>query len=383
MDSVKSETDTGSQKVSCTLEIAAESMDGQATTTKYNWERMEVHFRTRAETKGHDGIVRFESAADLMEFLNVHLHTCSAAVLEKCLAAKERTVTDDWSWDDFKTVAMQCQDLASKTNTEDQANMPTKLCDDIWYRWQNKVFPLLNPAECGDESQMNLALVIIACLAEDVKPAIQDFIAKKHQQHHQITADDQDRETIAHNEFCSWLRQHYYNGICEYSIRQFVETNAVPHRVVNGTFHPFFTPASFTAATVEQLSSHQATATLAAKVVEIDHHLREEWKQLWSFVGLGDTHDQLDAATAFFAENYINHLLQVVAEDAREPPIKKARLNPRVEPTFDDNAVEANAREKLLQRCTEADLDKIDEMIKKLYKQENVIEKTNICTFNF
>ena len=39
-------------------------------------------------------------------------------------------------------------------------------------------------------------------------------------------------------------------------------------------------------------------------------------------------------------------------------------------PNFDGNAAATSAREKLLQRCTEADLDKIEEMIKELYKQE-------------
>ena len=34
--------------------------------------------------------------------------------------------------------------------------------------------------------------------------------------------------------------------------------------------------------------------------------------------GLGDTHDQLAIATAFFAENYIDHLVLIVDEDVKK-----------------------------------------------------------------
>ena len=175
MDGMKLETGTGSEEVSSSTDAAAKSMDDQTATTIHNWERMEVHFRARAEAECHDGIVRFGSKADLMEFLITHLQTCSAAILEKCLASQDRTVADEWSWDDIKTVAMQGQDLAAKTNAGNQANTISTLCGDIWDRWRENVFPLLKPAECSDDSQMNLALAIIACLTEDVKPAIQDL----------------------------------------------------------------------------------------------------------------------------------------------------------------------------------------------------------------
>ena len=112
---------------------------------------------------------------------------------------------------------------------------------------------------------MNLAHAITACLTEEIKPAIRDFIARKHQQQHQITPEDQNRETIAQSEFCSWLQQHYYAGICEYLIQQFIETTTLPHRIVNGIFHPFFTPANFQAGTVEQLTKKRAATTIAPK----------------------------------------------------------------------------------------------------------------------
>ena len=178
MNGAQSETATGSDGESNTVDAAAGSTGNQAATTNHNWKSMEVQFRARAEAEGHDGIVQFGSEADLMEFLTAHLQTCSTAILEKRLASQGRTATDDWSWDDFKTVAMRCQDLAPKTNAGNQADTTSKLCDEIWDRWRQNEFPLLKPAECSDGSQMNLALAIIACLAEDVKPAIRDFTAK-------------------------------------------------------------------------------------------------------------------------------------------------------------------------------------------------------------
>ena len=130
---------------------------------------------------------------------------------------------------------MRCQDLIPKTNKSNQTDTTSEWYNEIWKRWQQNEFPLLKPAECSDSSQTNLALALIACVTEDVKPAIRDFTAKKHQLHHQITADDQNRDTIAQSEFCSWLRQHYYDGICEFLIRQFIDTKTLPHQIVDET----------------------------------------------------------------------------------------------------------------------------------------------------
>ena len=127
-------------------------------------ESMEVRFLARAEAEGREGIVRFGSQADLMEFLTAHQPTCSTATLEKSLASQGRTATDDWSWGDFKDVAMRCQELAPKTNAGNQTDTTSELCEKLCTRWQRNEFPLLKPAECNDGSQMNLALAITACL---------------------------------------------------------------------------------------------------------------------------------------------------------------------------------------------------------------------------
>ena len=171
---------------------------------------------------------------------------------------------------------MQCQALEPKSNAGNQPDTISELCEQVWKRWQLNEFPLSEPAECKDGQQMNLAHAITACLTEEIKPAIRDFTARKHQQQYQITAEDQNRETIAQSEFCSWLQQHYYPGICEYLIQQFIDTTTLPHRVVNGIFQPFFTPANFQAGTVKQLTKKRAATTIASKLEEIEQHLRRK-----------------------------------------------------------------------------------------------------------
>ena len=156
------------------------STQDQAATELLNWESMEVRFLARAEAEGREGIVRFGSQADLMEFLTAHQPACSTATLEKSLASQGRTATDDWSWEDFKDVAMRCQEIAPKTNMGNQLDATSELCEKLWTRWQQNEFPLSKTSECKDSSQMNLALAITACLTEEVKPAIRDSIAEKH-----------------------------------------------------------------------------------------------------------------------------------------------------------------------------------------------------------
>ena len=212
---------------------------------------------------------------------------------------------------------MQCQELAPKTNAGNQPDTISELCEQVWKRWQLNEFPLLQPTECKDGQQMNLAHAITACLTEEVKPAIRDFIARKHQQQYQITAEDQNRETLAQSEFCGWLQKNYYAYICEYLIQHFIKTTTLPHRIVNGTFHPFFTPANYQAEAVAQLTNKQVATTIATKLEEIDKHLKREWTQICDIVGLGSTHDQVTTATAFFADNYINYLMSVVDADTK------------------------------------------------------------------
>ena len=91
MNDAQSETATGSDGESNSVDAAAGSTGDQAATTNHNWRSMEVQFRARAEAEGHDGIVRFGSEADLMEFLTAHLQTCSTAILEKYLTSQDRT----------------------------------------------------------------------------------------------------------------------------------------------------------------------------------------------------------------------------------------------------------------------------------------------------
>ena len=123
---------------------------------------MEIQFRARAETEGRGETVQFGSEEDLMKFLTAHLQTCSTTILDECLASQDRTATDDWSWGDFKTIAMRCQDLIPKTNKSNQTDTTSEWYNEIWKRWQQNEFPLLKPAECSDGPQMNLALAIIA-----------------------------------------------------------------------------------------------------------------------------------------------------------------------------------------------------------------------------
>ena len=163
--------------IAATITGSEGSTEDHAATEISNWESMEVRFLARAETEGRKGILQFESQVDLMEFLAAHKRACSTATLEKCLTSQGRTATDDWNWEDFKDVAMRCQELAPKTNAENQTDTTSELCDKLWMRWQQNEFPLLKPAECKDGPQMNLALAITACLTEEVKPAIRDFTA--------------------------------------------------------------------------------------------------------------------------------------------------------------------------------------------------------------
>ena len=110
---------------------AVGSTGDQATTTVHHGESMEVRFLARAEAEGREGIVRFGSQADLMEFLTAHQPACSTATLEKSLASQGRTATDDWSWEDFKDVAMRCQEIAPKTNMGNQLDATSELCEKI------------------------------------------------------------------------------------------------------------------------------------------------------------------------------------------------------------------------------------------------------------
>ena len=89
MNGAQSETATGSDGESDSVDAAAGSTGNQAATTNHNWESMEVQFLARAEAEGRDGIVRFGSEADLIEFLTAHLQTCSTTTLEKCLASQD------------------------------------------------------------------------------------------------------------------------------------------------------------------------------------------------------------------------------------------------------------------------------------------------------
>ena len=124
MDDAKAATATGSEEesssmdgaVAATTTVAEGSTGDQAAAKIHNWESMEVRFLARAEAEGREGILRFGSQADLMEFLTAHQQACSTATLEKCLASQGRTATDDWSWEDFKELAMRCQELAPKTS---------------------------------------------------------------------------------------------------------------------------------------------------------------------------------------------------------------------------------------------------------------------------
>ena len=99
-----------------------------------------------------------------MDFLAAHNRACSTATLETCLTSQGRSATDDWNWEDFKDVAMRCQEFEQKTNPENQTDATSELCGKLWMRWQQNEFPLLKPAECKDDQQMNLALAITACL---------------------------------------------------------------------------------------------------------------------------------------------------------------------------------------------------------------------------
>ena len=129
MNGAQSETATGLEGESNSVDAAAGSTGDQAATTNHNWESMEVQFLARAEAEGREGILRFGSQADLMEFLTAHLQACSTTTLEKCLASQGRTATDDWSWEDFKDVAMRCQELAPKTNAGNQTDTTSELCE--------------------------------------------------------------------------------------------------------------------------------------------------------------------------------------------------------------------------------------------------------------
>ena len=87
----------------------------------------------------------------------------------------------------------------------------------------------------------------------------------------------------------------------------------------------------------------------------------------------------LHIATAFFEENYVDHLLRVVDEHAKKMssqpidqsrPRKRLNLSPRVAPSIADNHTETATRESLLERCTEVDLQTIEELVTAKYKAE-------------
>ena len=128
----------------------ARSAKNQAATSHYNWKSIEVQCRARTETEGRGKIVQFASKEDMIQFLTAHQQTCSTTILDKCLASPDRTATDDWSWADFKAVAMQCQNLTTKTNESNQADTTSEWCNEIWKRWQKNEPPLVQPTKYSD-----------------------------------------------------------------------------------------------------------------------------------------------------------------------------------------------------------------------------------------
>ena len=275
---------------------SAKSPRDRAAEGLVRWDGMESQFLARSDMDGDEGIVKFDSLEDLTNFLGAHIPACSSSALAKLLESRGRNSTDAWTWEHLNDLALQYQQSAAKDESDLRAEMTSELCEEVWMRWQRNEFPLLKPSEFNDEGKKNMALAITARLPDEDKPLILEFTARNHRKQHHTSEECLNQATIAHSDFVTWLQGQYYPGICEYQLTTFIETNTLPHRILDGKFHPFVTPTSIRSKKFETLSTEDAATAVADALEKVNQELLAEWKQIRSVVGPGSTSNLLHIA---------------------------------------------------------------------------------------